>query len=420
MLILYKILAFLVYYLTYPLLFCFHMGGSRKWSNRLGFRHADEFDINYRCDVWLHAASMGEVMVLKILAEQLKRINRNLSFYVTVVTETGYHRARELFGENHVGFLPLDYTRPVKRFLKRIKPGAAVFIETEIWPVLVLILKKHSIPVFLANGRLSVRSFGRYCRFKGVMQTILRCYRRIMVQTESDRQRFIQLGADAKIVEVTGSLKFDASPPRISDDKLQSIENILPFANDDEVFIAGSIRNDEHQIIAGVYSGLQKALSGIKMILVPRYLDKIDDLLKIVKDKNITYCLYSEIEVGIHETENPDIVIVDKMGILNDLYAVSDIAFVGGTFDNMGGHNILEPVWAGIPVLYGPSIENVRESAEYIVENKFGRMVLSEDDLIAEVVRFFEDKTRYNRKSASLNDAARSTRTAQTILENMP
>jgi tRNA (guanine-N7-)-methyltransferase len=391
--------------------------GSQKWANRLGFRHNKNNNV---IDIWLHASSMGEITVLKIITDEISRQKENLTFYITVMTDTGYKKACEIFGPDSVGFLPLDYRSSINRFYQRVRPGKGVIIETEIWPNLILGLFKKNIAFYLANGRLTEKSVGLYIKFKPVLDRVLKCYRRIMVQTEADCKRFIKIGAPASIVETVGSLKFDAPLTIINQEEKNRLVGMLPFIPSGKTFIAGSIRNDEWSILIDTYAKLRESDSGIKMIFVPRYLDKMDELVKIIENRDISCQRLSLIEKESKSKREADILIVDKMGVLIDYYAISDIAFVGGTFDNMGGHNILEPVWAGIPVLYGPSIFSVDESAEYITNGNYGEMVRNEKELVNKLLDFFDNKVVYSRKQPDSQENYRVRKTAETILQDLP
>lgn len=417
MLILYKILTFIIYYATLPFTFLSYVSGSGKWGNRLGFLHRNVDRAEGHCDIWLHASSMGEVKVLGILGGELKKLNGDLRLYITLMTETGFQKAGELIGEyDSVGFIPLDYHVPIRRFMKSIRPRAAVFIETEIWPNVILELGRKRIPLFLANGRLSQKTCRQYRWFRSGLKKVFKNYEKVMVQTDADRERFIEIGADGDIIEVIGSLKFDAPVRVISPDAREELKRKLPFAADSRIFIAGSIRNGEDEIIIDVFSGLIRDFPDLRLILVPRHLDRIENIGRLLSDRAIKSCLYS---ARGGSSEEFLAMTVDEMGVLNNLYNVSDIAFVGGTLVEIGGHNILEPVWSGVPVLFGPSIYNVRDGADYIIEGNYGVMVRDGDDLSEKLRRFLAGEIKFMKKSSETNRPSRAGQTARIILESM-
>ncbi|UCD16469.1 MAG: hypothetical protein JSV44_08365 [Candidatus Zixiibacteriota bacterium] len=420
MLTLYKIFTLLVYYLSLPVTFWTRLSGSRKWHNRMGFFDHVGLDRDENCGanlIWLHASSMGEVQVLVILADHLRRHDTSIELFATVMTDTGYARACEAFGDcNQVGFLPLDYRTPIRRFLDAVNPRAAVFIETEIWPNMVVELGRRNIPVFLANGRLSRKSHRNYRLFKSGLKEIFLRYNRIMVQSKSDRERYIGIGAPAARIEVLGSLKFDAPMVRMTPEKKCGLRNSLPFSEGKRIMIAGSIRNGEYDIMLDVYKGLVEQHDQVRLILVPRHLDRIGDIRKLAVERGLTCRLYSELSCPENDVQ---VLIVDRMGILNDLYSVSDIAFVGGTLIDIGGHNILEPVWCGIPVLYGPSIGNVRDSSDYIQDHHYGAMMQNRDELYQSLHGFFAGEATFRRKGDNDINSGAAPATARIIMDSL-
>ncbi|MCX6826509.1 MAG: 3-deoxy-D-manno-octulosonic acid transferase [candidate division Zixibacteria bacterium] len=414
MLTLYRIFTFLVYYLALPYTYISYLAGSRKWGDRLGYSKCNiKFD-STKGKIWLHASSMGEVKVLSILADQLYELDKNIDLCITVMTDTGFQRAGYLLADRAwIGYLPLDYRASLKRFLNRVKPIAGVFIETEIWPNTVIHLGKRNIPVFLSNGRLSEKAYGRYRYFKVGLRKVFCHYRQLLVQTETDKMRYVNIGADPNMIEVIGSLKFDAPVILIPPEEKERLRRSLLFSRKTRIIIAGSTREGENEIIITIFKKLLPIFPDIRLILVPRHLAGIDTICQKVEELQLKYALYSRAESENIET---DVVIVDKLGILNDLYTLSDIAFVGGTLVDIGGHNILEPVWAGIPVLYGPSIYNVKDSSDYVLENGYGEMVSDGEQLYASLHRFLKGEVIYNRKTSDLGEPSRALLTAQKIL----
>ncbi len=367
--------------------------------------------------IWLHASSMGEVKVLAILKEHIEKADKSISIFITVMTEAGHQSACQLVSDkNRVAYLPLDFSPAINRFLNKTKPQAAVFIETEIWPNIIDKLGKRNIPIFLANGRLSEKSCRSYIRFKKPLSKLFENYRQLMVQSESDKKRYKKIGAPENRIEVLGNLKFDATVEIISADQKEQLKKRHPFKKEAKLFIAGSTRKKENEIILRIFKKLTEKYPKLNLILVPRHLEKINEIQKLTAKYEISYCLYSEMD---NSTQNLSAVVVDKMGLLNQLYSISDIAFVGGTLADIGGQNILEPVWAGIPVLYGPSIFNVRDSSDYILENQLGAIVKDENELYDKLCLYFNNELTFKRKGETSSEKSRADKTAQIILENM-
>ncbi len=414
MLTLYRIAAFIIYYGILPYTYISYLFGSKKWGDRLGYHKSEGNHQAGRKTIWLHASSMGEVKVLSILVQQLTALDRDLEYYITVMTETGLKSAQSISASKiTVGFMPIDYQMPIRRFISQVNPAAAIFIETEIWPNMIISLGKQKIPVFLANGRLSEKASSRYRLAKSGLAKVLSNYARVMVQSEQDKTRYLSIGADPNRIEVIGSLKFDAPMTEVPPEKKKSLRKSFPFPQGTRLFTAGSTRESENRMILEIYKNLSADFPQIRLVLVPRHLDHLEEVCHIAAELDLSCTLYSKID---RNAEQVKVVVVDQMGILNDIYAISDIAFVGGTLVDIGGHNILEPVWAGIPVLYGPSIFNVTDSSEYIREHKFGEMVADEGVLLEKLRLFFRGEITYIQKSAASGENSRAYRTARIIL----
>lgn len=413
--LLYKIMTFIIYFISLPYTFISALAGSLKWKQRLGMKHRPPDD--KPVDVWLHASSMGEVKVLGILLNQLREVDRSLKIYLTVMTDSGYNAAKKLADKDtSVGFFPMDFAAPIYRFLGSVRPKVAVFIETEIWPGMIETLGHNHIPIFLANGRLSEKGFGRYRYVRHAMAGIFRNYTHIMVQKDLDKERFVGIGADPEKIEVIGNLKFDAPIDIMPAEKRERIRDNLPFDPDAKIFIAGSTRNGENEIILDCYLKMIQEFPNLRLILVPRHLDRIDIISNMASSRALEFCHYSKMQQNASDCH---VMIVDKIGVLNDLYHVSDAAFVGGTLTKIGGHNILEPVWAGIPVFYGPSIANVVDSSEYILARNFGVQVGDGEELCRRVTAFFKGALQFRKKTDISSEPSRALQTAQIILNSL-
>ncbi len=413
MIYLYRIFTFIVFYLFLPYSGTMALLGNTKWKQRLGFFPKND---SGKKSVWLHASSVGEVKVAQTLHAALTDLAPDLTVIVTVMTDAGYNTIRSQNGNILFGFIPLDYRFAVKRFMYRAKPDAAVFIETEIWPNIIHRLARKNIPIFLANGRLSEKSHASYKKFRKAMAGLFVNYRRLMVQSDLDRERYEDIGVEPGRIEILGSLKFDAPVRKPSEKAKNDIFRTIPFRAGDRILTAGSTRPAEEEAVLDCYSKLHDKYDNLKLIVAPRHLNRIDEVKALLEKAGYSYGLYTERD---NYPQNADILLVDVIGKLNDLYAVSDLAFVGGTLAQLGGHNILEPVWAGTPVVYGDSIDNIRDSSEYILRKNFGCMVQSADELCRKIDEFFDGKLDFSRKRERPDDDSAARKTAQIILDNL-
>ena len=329
--------------------------------------------------VWLHAASVGEVGVSGHLISFLLTKNASVSIHLTTMTRTGFGAALKQYHSDRVSlsYFPLDCPAAVKKTLDAVRPDLIVITETEIWPNLVHEASRRNIPLVQVNGRMTKRAFRRYRRVRRLMKSLLNRYDRFFFKTEDDAARYYALGLNQTRGQVVGDMKFDAPLLKRTDEKRHEIRRRAGIAEDAFVFVAGSTRPGEEAVIANVFRELAFDFKNLSMVIAPRHIERADEIRSLLDDKAVDFALYGD---------NPNgerFVLVDRLGILNDLYLAADLSFVGGSLVDIGGHNLLEPVWAGCPVLFGPSLFNVREAADYILEKNYGALVHSEEELVS-------------------------------------
>lgn len=287
--------------------------------------------------VWFHSCSMGEVKAIKPLIENYKS-NVNIS----VITNTGFAEAKSI--EKNVRFLPFEIFLP----FWITKQKVLVVMEAELWYMLFLVAKKKEAKTFLINARISDKSYNSYKRFAFFYKMIFKNINKVFAQSELDKQRLEELGA--KNVEVIGNIKLAQLPCKKID--LKKPEGIL--------ITAGSTHENEEALILNSY----KKEFG-KLVIVPRHperFSKVESLIKdYIKDKDLTYHKYSD-----NENFESDIILVDKMGMLNDIYAISDVVILGGAFEKIGGHNPIEPAYFGCKLISGKNIFNQKSLFECI------------------------------------------------------
>ncbi|RKX25534.1 MAG: hypothetical protein DRP47_09675 [Candidatus Zixiibacteriota bacterium] len=389
MLLLYRLLTSLIYAFVFPVIRLKAACGNIKWQQRLGLIPNDQL-----CDIWLHASSVGEVKVVSYLLQYLRDRRTDLHLRLTVMTEAGFKIAKQLeISGLAVGYLPLDCRGAVKKTLNGVKPSMMVIAETEIWPNLILEAGSRNIPVILINGRMSEKAFGKYHRFSSAMHRLLSYYDRFFFKTEADANRFRQLGVTTKQLVITGDMKFDAPLVPRSKGRRAEVRHRLGVDDRDFLVIAGSTREGEETLLlkalAAKLSSSDVDVSAIRLILAPRHIERIDDVKQACVDAGVHYAVYG------HPDRKSPVILIDRMGLLNELYSVADISFVGGTLVNIGGHNLLEPVWAGTPVLFGPYLSNVTEAAEYILDHDYGARVSSAQELADIITQFQSGKIEF-------------------------
>ncbi len=320
--------------------------------------------------VWMHGSSLGELNGLLPYAEYLKR--NGIPVWITCFTPSGrsFIEGIGLPGS----YIPLDVRNYAERFIRRIKPRAFILAETEIWPVTILSVLKTGVPCMMINGRLSPKSLRGFRLMGSLPAKMLSCFTGILARSDEDSKRFLQMGIDSRIVKTSGDSKILADrgdPPTEWREALNT---------DKPVFVAGSTRKNEEDII------LKAARSADYFpLIVPRHLDRIDDVWEIMLRNGYSPVKWSKLTGSPGETLDFDSVLVDVHGVLAQMYGAGDAAFVGGTLVPVGGHNVLEPVMRGIPVIIGPHHSSFAEAVTSMTELGIAHIVSSQEE-IAEVL----------------------------------
>ena len=333
--------------------------------------------------IWFHCSSVGEINLSEILIRKIMD-KRNERVLITMFTDTGIEVARSKFGNDprvDIFYFPLDDPEMVRDILWRIELKFLIIVETEIWPNLIKQASEYG-KVVLVNGRISDRSFGRYMRFKKYLDRLFMHISAFYMQTDEDSSRIIELGAPKTRVETMGNLKFDIEFPKYSQEEKEEFREFLGVG-ERKVFTAGSSRTGEYDTLLAVF----KNLSDTVLILVPRHIERTPQIEELLKKNNYKYKKYSEInEKNIEKT---DIIIVDAIGILRKIYSITDIAFVGGTLVDIGGHSLLEPLFYGKTPIFGPHLQNVKEISQDILKYKIGYKVNNAEEFL-EAVKMVE------------------------------
>jgi len=310
--------------------------------------------------IWVHAVSVGESIAAAPMIRALQARYPDLPITVTCMTPTGSERIQAMFGSSvqHC-YLPYDLPWAAARFLDRVQPRLGVVMETELWPNHIHQCAKRGIPVALANARLSERSARGYARFGKLTAPMLAELSLIAVQTQPEAQRFLDLGARPDCVEVTGSIKFDL---RIDAELLQRAVELRRQwqAEQRPVWIAASTHAGEDEIVLAAHHRLLETQPDALLILVPRHPERFNSVNELCISRGLTTRRRA---TGEAVQAGDQVLLGDTMGELLFLYALADIAFVGGSLVANGGHNLLEPAALSKPVLSGPHLFNFLEIA---------------------------------------------------------
>jgi 3-deoxy-D-manno-octulosonic-acid transferase len=368
----------------------------KRWAERFGFINAD----NISGGIVLHAASVGEYNAAKPLILALLESYPELSMIVTTLTPTGSDRVKKDLG-NRIStfFVPLDLPGATSRFLDRLQPQLLVVMETEIWPNLYFNAERRKIPLIIANARLSKRSATRFQRFSGFVERVLQSVTWIGAQTTDDHERLIQCGANPESIDMTGNLKFDLNLPTGLTGKAKQLRSIWGLQR--PVLVAGSTHEEDENVLIPAFTEILKSLPSALLILVPRHPERFQRTAESASAAGLRTELHSQAEAC---SEQAQCFVVDTMGELMTYYACGDIAYVGGSMGDQGGHNALEPAAMGLPVLFGPNMENAREIADKLIESKAALSIAGQKEAQESVGRLFSDKTLRN----NMGDAGRN------------
>ncbi|HLG93809.1 MAG TPA: glycosyltransferase N-terminal domain-containing protein [candidate division Zixibacteria bacterium] len=338
-----------------------------------------------RKPIWLHASSVGEVNVLDLLVPHFQKKFPETEIVISTFTTAGRKRAKALFGslqpKIEIFYLPLDLWGVTEKALDSLNPSLVVLTETELWPQFLAACAKRNIPVFLANGSLSEKSARRYQKFRSVFNAAAPAFKKLLVQTERHKTLFENLGIPAAKIETVGQTKYDIL---WRTDNPQPPPKLTPFF----YWTAGSTRPGEEEKILAAQKLLSNKFPNLKLILAPRHLERLPEIENLLAAAGLTFKRTGNKEL---DCQTP-VFLLDEMGILLPVYAGAQVAFVGGTLTPFGGHNLLEPLSVGAPVLFGPSTESVKETAEVLANTEIARQITTPEELAAAVEYFLQKK----------------------------
>ncbi|MAC46111.1 MAG: 3-deoxy-D-manno-octulosonic acid transferase [Oceanospirillum sp.] len=354
-----------------------------SFSERLGYTP----NLPIKPVIWLHAASVGEVIAATPLIRKLQKEYESHLILVTTMTATGARQARKVLQGNGAHLLlPLDLPWVASRFLDRIKPEVVIFMETELWPNLIHGCHQREIPFVIANGRLSDKSLRSYRKLSKVTQEVLKDVSVIAAKSDKDAHGFVELGAPADKVVVTGSIKFDVVP----EVGLQSKADFFreeSFASR-PVWVAGSTHPGEDERLLAAHKEVLEQLPDAVLILVPRHPQRFDAVAQLLDDQGWEYVRRtSNDEFG----EEHSVYLADTMGELMLMYATSDVAFVAGSIKPVGGHNLLEPACLKKPVLSGGYLFNFNDVAEMFDQNNALSRCTEVNEISTKVIELLQD-----------------------------
>jgi 3-deoxy-D-manno-octulosonic-acid transferase len=352
--------------------------------------------------IWVHAASVGEVLCTIPLLKRIKRDFPQCDVVLTTMTRTGNDMAKRQIPEaNAVLFLPLDHPFIVQRVVQKIRPDLLLIAETELWPNLLFSCRTRAIPIVLFNGRISDKSFPRYRFLRFFFEKYIKCISLFLMQTEKDRQRIREIGAPSETTKVVGNIKFDQTIPSFNQEQADEMVHSLGLRGNETILIAGSTHSGEEEILLRVFKELEPAHSDLVMILAPRHIDRLGEVERLLQKEGIPWKRRSSLSSNLNPPDSEGkgshrIILLDTMGELMNLYRLGTLVFIGGSLVPVGGHNPLEPLFFKKCVLFGPHMFNFSEMARLLIEAGGAVRVVGTDDLALQVKRLLDDETTRN------------------------
>ena len=321
--------------------------------------------------IWIHAVSVGEVLAISNLVAELHRRFPGYRIVVSTTTDTGQALARRQFGEDNVFYFPLDLGFAIRPYLQSLRPELIVIAETEFWPNFLRLAHSSGAWVAVVNARMSDRSLPGYRRWRPILSRVLRNVDLFLAQTPTDAQRLAEIGAAPDRIRVTGNLKYDMSTPSAIPIVSQLREALLQ-AHAGPVIVCGSTVGGEEALLLRAFENVLASHPRAVMVLAPRRPERFDDTARLLEQLRILFWRRS---AWHGEPISGGVLLVDTIGELASLYALADIAFVGGSLEPHGGHNILEPAQQGVAVVVGNHTANFRDMIELFQSRNAVRVV---------------------------------------------
>jgi 3-deoxy-D-manno-octulosonic-acid transferase len=394
------------------------------WSAKLWGRVSRRAD--RRPCVWLHAVSLGEVNLLGTVVRRLEQELPELAIYITTTTRTGYDAAKSRFAQHTVSYCPLDFSWAVDEALRRIRPSLLVLAELELWPNLIRGAQQAGVPVALINGRLSEGSFRGYRRASFFFRHVLRRMSLIGVQTEVYRERFVALGADARIVSVTGSLKFDGAETDPENPGTQALRRRAGLEPQAPVWLAGSTFPPEERCVLEAFTEVNQEDPELRLILVPRHPERFDEVARMIAATGHPWLRRSQLPAaGAEPIPAWRILLVDTVGELASWWGVASIGYVGGSMGARGGQSMIEPAGYGVAISFGPNTENFRDVTRQMLESDAAVVVRNSAEMASFVRACRQDegvaRERGQRaRRMVLDNAGATSRTLEQLRQFLP
>jgi len=371
-------------------------------------------NVDGESSIWIHAVSVGEALTARALVEDLRRRYPRLRLYLSTTTMAGQEVARRSLQQvDAVFYFPFDWTFAVRRTLDVVRPRVFIMMETEIWPNLLRMCRARGIRTVLINGRISSRSYPRYKLVRPFFRRVLADIDRFCMQSEESAHRLLDLGADPARVTVTGSLKFDSLElPVLGHGKPR--ERVLRFfrvSANRPVVVAGSTFRGEEAAVLHAFSRIKATMPTALAVIAPRQPERFGEVERLAREAGFATVRRSDLPIDAEP--RADVIVLDTLGELAQLYQIATAVFVGGSLVDHAGHNILEPAMFGKPIVFGPYMQNFKEIALAFITNGAAVQVQSERELDEALLTLLTDPVLRARLGAAARALVEANRGAK-------
>ena len=338
--------------------------------------------------IWIHAVSLGETKAVAPLVKLIKTAFHQPIIIFSTTTETGHIEALRVVPADHHVYLPFDFWWVINPIIKRCAPNMLILCESDFWYNLLKSAKKNGALVAVVNGKISTRSTGRFKKIPFFAKALFSKIDIFSLQSALYQKRFEEIGVPKEKITISGNMKFDGDYTTLSVEQVNIWKKELGIQETDQVIVVGSTHSQEEVWIVDLLSEVWKEHPHLKVLFVPRHPERFNEVAGIFQKKNIPFRRLSQKN---NSESQPQVILIDAMGLLRKCYQLADIAIVCGSYTSkVGGHNILEPCWYGVPVFFGPYMYAQPDLVDQILEYEAGALVPLED-LQKELIKFLSD-----------------------------
>ena len=346
--------------------------------------------------IWVHAASVGEIVATSPLIKEFRREFPKSPILVSVVTTSGYEMANRIIKDaDAIIYFPLDLPWLAGHVLRRIRPRVFLPVETELWPNFLRTARKIHVPVMMVNGRISDKSVKQYKHLHGLLRDMIGTVKLFAMQSPIDAEYIMRLGAPKELVTVTGNTKFDQTYTDVSLEEKQRIIEEMGLTENDGIFLAGSTHRGEEEPVLQAFKAVRKTHLHARLVIAPRELLRTTEVVHLCRKAGFTVTTRTKLQHEVPQGE--DIVILDTIGELGKVYSIGDVVFVGGSLVPHGGHNILEPAAHGKAIIVGSHMFNFKDTYALFKNRDACLTVKNGEELAKQVTRLFDEPEHRHR-----------------------